>query len=170
MKSERRDAIKAHGMGLCVILLIALSPSATAQDSGDNLRAYLELAATDLRARTMEIISGSMNFTEEEGKLFWPTYKEFASELDAVSDQMTEIMKDYEKNVKALSDTKAKELAEKVFAANEQKARINRKYYEKFIKVLPPTRVLQFFQLSHRIDTLVNLRIASILPMIGEDW
>jgi len=168
MKSKDLDVMKVLYLGIFALLVFAL-PS-PAQGPGDNLKAFLDLGAPQLRAKTQEIISGSMNFTEAEGKVFWPLYKEYDREWGAITDRSIALIKDYQANVKNLSDAKAKELAEKVFEISEQKDALNRKYYGKFIEVLSPRRVFQFFQLSHRIDTLVNLKIASILPMIGEDW
>jgi hypothetical protein len=170
MKPARLAATRICCMGFCLLLVIALPSAALAQDASDNLHVFLKLTTSEIRAKTTEIVSGSMNFTEEEGKAFWPLYRKYEGESGAITDRMIALIKDYKANLKALSDAKAKELAEKVFEMDEQKIRLNRKYYGEFCKVLPPTRVLQFFQLSRRIDTLLNLQIASILPMIGEDW
>jgi hypothetical protein len=170
MKTAKLDAAKIFCMGLCGLFLVASPSAAPAQGRGDDLNAYLKLTSFEIRAKTVEIISGSMNFTEEEGKVFWPLYKKFEYESDAINDRMTAVIKDYKANVKKLSDAKAAELAERVFEMDEQKVRLNKTYYKEFSKVLSPTRVLQFFQLSRRIDLLLSLRMASILPMIGEDW
>jgi hypothetical protein len=170
MKSNRLCAMRICGVGLFALLLTALPSVAPAQGPGDDLKALLDLTPSEIRAKTADIVGGSMNFSEEEGKAFWPLYREYENELGALTDRMIAVIKDYQANVKALSDTKAKELAEKVLDIGEQKAGLDRKYYGKFVKVLPAARVFQFFQLFRRIDILVNLRIAMMLPMIGEDW
>jgi hypothetical protein len=170
MKSERLDMIKAYCMGLCALLLIALPSAARAQSAGDNLSVFLELTSPEIRAKTMEIIRGSMNLTEEEGKVFWPLYKKYEAESGALTDRMIALIKDYQANVKRLTDAKAKQLAEDVLEMDEQKVRLNRKYHREFSKVLSPARVLYFFQVSRRIDMLLSLQIAKALPMIGEDW
>jgi len=169
MRSGTFNAAKIC-MGFCALLLLSLPSAAPAQAQGGNLKSYLELAAPELRSKTMEIIEGSMNFTEEEGKIFWPLYKKFEQESGVITDRTVAMLKDYQANVKALNDEKARELAERVFEIDGQKLALNKKYYHEFSKVLPQTRVLQFFQLFRRIDTLVSLRIATVLPMIGEDW
>jgi hypothetical protein len=83
---------------------------------------------------------------------------------------MVAFMSDYRARVKTLSGAQADELAERVFELDSQRIRLNKKYYREMTRVLPSTRVFQFFQLMRRIDTLLNMRIASILPMIGENW
>ena len=154
----------------CVFLLILCPCMLVAQAPGDNLDAYLDLAASEIRDKTMEIVKGSMNFTEEEGEVFWPIYRKYEYESILITDEMIALIKDYEANLDTLDDAKAKDLAEKVLQIDEKEVNLNKNYFEEFSKVLPATRVLQFFQLMRRINTLVDLRIASIVPMIGEDW
>jgi hypothetical protein len=170
MKLEKLNVPKACRMGLCALLLIALPAAAPAQGQGDKLGSYLTLSTSDIRARTMEIIRGSMNFTEEEGKAFWPLYGKYEQESGALNDRMIAIITDYQANVKTLSNEKANRLSEEVLELDAKKVQLNKKYYKEFSKILPSIRVLQFFQLARRIDTLLSMRIASILPMIGEDW
>jgi hypothetical protein len=170
MRLKGLDAKKISSLPLCAALLILFPSILPAQGPGDNIDAFLELAAPDVRDKTMEIVKGSMNFTEAEGEAFWPLYRKYEYESVLISDEMLALIKDYEASLDTLDDAKATELAERVFQIDEKKVLLNKKYFKEFSKVLPPTRVLQFFQLARRIDTLVDLRIASILPMIGEDW
>ena len=154
IESMKRDLFKKMMvicMGLFTVFLFALPSTTPAQGPGDNLKAFLDLGAPQLRAKTQEIISGSMNFTEAEGKVFWPLYKEYDREWGAITDRSIALIKDYQANVKNLSDAKAKELAEKVFEISEQKGALNRKYYKKFIEVLSPGGCFSFSSSSHRI-------------------
>jgi hypothetical protein len=83
---------------------------------------------------------------------------------------MIALLKDYSASRKTLDAARAKDLAERLFKIDGQRVNLNKKDFKKFSQALPPPRVLQFFQLSRRIDLLVNLRIAATLPMMGEDW
>jgi hypothetical protein len=170
MKSERLDLMKVYCMALCGLFLVTLPSAARAQGPEDNLSVFLTLNTSEIRAKTMEIVIGSMNLSEEEGKVFWPLYKKYDAESGALTDRTIALIKDYKANVKTLSGAKAKQLAETVLEIDEQKVLLNKKYYREFSKVLPPVRVLYFFQLIRRIDTLLSLQIAKIVPMIGEDW
>jgi putative heme degradation protein len=169
MKHQRIAALSICSAWFFALLFVVSPLTAPAQDRSANLNDFLKLGVPQLQAKTAEIIGGSMNFTEAEGKVFWPVYKRYESESHSITDQLVAILKEYEANVKTLTDAKANEIARKVFDIDEQKVRLNRKYYKEFCKVLPATRVLQFFQLMRRIDTLLNMGIASILPMVGEN-
>lgn len=170
MKSKRLSAKKLSSLPLCALLLIVCPSVLPAQGPGDNLESYLELAVPEIRGKTAEIVKGSMNFTEEESEAFWPLYRKYEHESVAIGDEMIALIRDYQASLDTLDDEKAKELADRVFQIDEKEVRLNKKYFKEFSKVLSPKRVLQFFQLTRRIDTLIDMRIASILPMIGEDW
>ena len=51
-----------------------------------NLRAYVELLRSDLRAQKVAIITEVMQFTEAEDAKFWPIYREYETELAKIND------------------------------------------------------------------------------------
>ena len=170
MISKAPYGIRLFSLPLLLLLLVPWTSTVFAQGPGDNLDDFLDLAASEIRERTREIISGSMNLTEDEGKAFWPLYRKYEYESILSTDEMIALIRDYEASLSTLDDAKAKELADRLFTLDEKVVQLNQKYFDEFSTVLPAKRVLQFFQLARRIDTLVGLRIASIVPMIGEDW
>jgi hypothetical protein len=84
-KSTRLDGIMLICLALCT-LIMAVSPSEAAQGPEDNLSAFMQLAASDIRAKTTEIISGPMNFTAEERSAFCPIFKKYEYEWGAITD------------------------------------------------------------------------------------
>lgn len=170
MKSAQLYGIRFYCGMLCMMVFIGRPSVAPAQGPEDNLSAYLQLTDSAIRAKTNEIVSGVMNFTADEGAAFWPVYRKYEFENGKITDQMMAVIRDYKASLDTLDDAKAKELAEKVFQIDAQTVRLNQKYYKEFCKVIPPKRATQLFQLLRRIDLLVNLKMAAMLPMIGEDW
>ena len=58
----------------------------TAADTRDaNLRAYVELLRSDVRAQKVAFITELMEFSEADDKVFWPIYREYDTELSAKS-------------------------------------------------------------------------------------
>ena len=51
---------------------------------------------------------------------------------------------------------------------DDQRLALRRKYYEALKKVLPTVLVVRFFQLDSQIQMLIDLQIASNLPIIEE--
>ncbi len=155
---------------LFVLTAISSAPSSLAQTVADDLSEFVQLSASDIRNMSRNIISGVMDFTEEEGTAFWPVYEEYQTEYDKISDRMQAVIEDYQANLTTMDDNKAKDLAERTFRIDEEKTRLQNKYFKEFCKVIAPKRATQLFQVLRRVDLLINLKIAATLPIIGEDW
>jgi len=67
-----------------------------------------------------------------------------------------------------MDDAKADELAQRVMALDEQRTPLRKKYYQAMKKVLPTVLVVRFFQLDNQLQMLIDLPIASDLPIIEE--
>jgi hypothetical protein len=78
------------------------------------------------------------------------------------------IIQDYAKDFMTMDDAKADELAQWVMALDEQRTALCKKYYQAMKKVLPTVLVVRFFQLGNQLQMLIDLQIASNLPIIEE--
>ncbi len=135
-----------------------------AQDA--NLDGYIQALRSDLRTDKVQIVTAAMRFNEAEAAAFWPIYRNYQQEVSQINDQKVALLKDYAQHFDNMSAAKAKELADKSFALEQQKTDLKRKYFKEFEKVMPANRVARFFQVDHRIDLLVDLQIASQVPLV----
>ncbi|NIO05463.1 MAG: hypothetical protein GTN74_12870 [Proteobacteria bacterium] len=145
---------------LLVIVFVLATTVAYAQD------AYIELLRSDVKTKKVAIITQAMRFTEEEASAFWPLYREYELDLTKIGDERIALIKDYAQNYQAMTDEKAKKLAEKSFKLEGKRTKLKKKYFKKFDKVLPSRTVAKFFQLENQINLLVDLQMASKLPLI----
>jgi len=65
-----------------------------------------------------------------------------------------------------MTNEKADELAQRVMTLDDQRMALRRKYYDLMKKSLPAILVVRFFQVENQIQLLVDLKIASNLPII----
>jgi hypothetical protein len=65
-----------------------------------------------------------------------------------------------------MTDEKAKELVQKALKLEGRRTKLKRKYFRKFDRVLSSKTVAKFFQLENQINLLIDLQIASELPLI----
>ena len=63
-----------------------------------------------------------------------------------------------------LTDADAKAMAERMFDCDTRLAELKKKYFKTFNAVLPALTVTKFFQLEHRIDLLMDMKVESSLP------
>jgi hypothetical protein len=128
----------------------------------------MELLREDVQAKRQEVIKEGMQLNEEQAAAFWPVYEEDAGEQKKLGDQELAIIQDYAKDFMTMDDAKADELAQWVMALDEQRMALCKKYYQAMKKVLPTVLVVRFFQLGNQLQILIDLQIASNLPIIEE--
>jgi hypothetical protein len=127
---------------------------------------YIEVLKSDIKTNKKEIITETMGFTEQESQAFWPIYNEFEHELSKLADNRIANIKDFAANYDSLSDKKADELIKNSFNFLEDRLSLNKKYYDKFAKVLTPTVAAKYMQLEHQIQLVLDLSIAANLPLM----
>jgi outer membrane murein-binding lipoprotein Lpp len=139
-----------------------------AQSKELNIEAYVELLREDVQAKRLDVIKEGMQLDEKQAAAFWPVYDEYAGEQKKLGDQKLAIIQDYAKDFMSMDDAKADELAQRVMALDEQRTALRKKYYQAMKKVLPTVLVVRFFQLDNQVQMLIDLQIASNLPIIEE--
>jgi hypothetical protein len=159
-------------VGLLLVATTAWSQEKRVEDPAQskelNTRAYIQLLRADLQAQREQIIKEGMQLDEKQGAPFWPVYKEYAAAQKQLGDQKLAVIQDYARDFLTMNDAKANELAERVIALDDQRQALRKKYYGTMKKVLPAVLVVRFFQLDNQIQMLVDLQIASNLPIIEE--
>jgi hypothetical protein len=136
-----------------------------AQEEAD-FEAYLELMRSDVRANKVAIITETMQFTPEEGEAFWPIYRKYELELSALNDEKIDMIKDYAEHYLSLDDAKANELMKRAMKLDEKQLALQKKYFNRYKKVLPAKTAAKYMQLERQITAMINLQIASELPLI----
>jgi hypothetical protein len=147
----------------CAVLLAGLSGICFSQSDAD-INSEIEAMRADLRADKAAIITAAMKFTPAESSAFWPVYKKYEFDLSKVNDQRVALIKSYADKYTSMTDVDAKAMAEKAFDFESQRVDLKKKYFKEFNKQMPATTVARFFQLEHRLDLLMDLKLASELP------
>jgi hypothetical protein len=131
-----------------------------------NTESYIQLLRTDLNAQKKQIVNETMQLDDKQARIFWPIYNNYEAELDKLGDEKLAIVQEYAANFLTMTNEKADELAQRVMALDDQKMALRRKYYDLMKKSLPAILVVRFFQVENQIQLLVDLKIASNLPII----
>ena len=115
----------------------------------------------------MALITEAMRFNEQDGKVFWPVYKKYEAEISKVNDQRVALIKSYAEKFTTLTDADAKAMIEQSLDFESRRTEVKKKYAKEFQKAgLSSVTVAKFVQLEHRLDLLVDLKIASELPSL----
>jgi hypothetical protein len=144
------------------ILIVSLL--CRAQDQQPSLDSAIEVFRADMRADRTTIITQAMNFSDKDAAVFWPIYRKYEYERSMLDDRRVGVIKEYAQKYPALTDVDAKAMAERMFDCESRLAELKKTYFKKFNQVLPALTVTKFFQLDHRFDLLVDMKVESSLP------
>ncbi len=136
----------------------AATPAAADQD--------IQLLRKDLRSEKKQIVAVNMTLTEAEAQKFWPVYDQYTAEGSKINDAKLSVIKEYAANFQNLSDAQAEGLVKKWTDADESAVQLRMKYLPIFLKVLPGKKVARFFQVDRRIGSIMDLQLASEIPLV----
>jgi hypothetical protein len=141
------------------------APSAGSEPSSasDN---DIQMLRGDIQAQRKQITAANMPLTPDEATKFWPLYDQYRQEASKNGDERWGLIKDYATNYSTMTDAQAQEYIKRE-AANEQKViTLRMKYVPIFEKVISPKKTALFCQIDHRIDLMIQLQLASQIPMV----
>ena len=131
-------------------------------------QSYFELLRQDLATKKVALITEVMQFTDEEAEVFWPLYREFDFENAKIGDETLKLIKDYAAHFENITDEKAVELMNTSFNLKNKKLDLKRSYLKKFNKIIAPARAVKFMQVVNQIEMIIDIQVASQLPLVGE--
>jgi hypothetical protein len=155
--------------GMCFLAVPAAQAQAAAtKDSQTVSDQDIQLLRQDLRSGKKQLVAANLTLTDLEATKFWPLYDQFSAELTKIGDQKYALIKEYAQNFGSLTDAQAQSLLNRSLALDEAIAQLRIKYVPIINKALPGTKTATFFQIERRISTLIDLQLASQIPLVQE--
>lgn len=127
---------------------------------------YVSLLRKDLRSDKKQFLALNLPLTEAEAVKFWPVYEQYAGELAKIYDARIQIVKDYAANYGTLTDSTAATLSLRSIDNEEAVSKLRQKYVPLVGKVLPGKKAALFFQIEKRLGLLIDLQMASEIPLV----
>jgi hypothetical protein len=162
------DKSKANSAAAAPSALDSRTPATPAARRADAVYAYIDSARHDLSDGKVTIINRVMRLSPEESAKFWPIYHDYEEELFALGDKRVELSRDFvnAQSTQSFDNGRAAALAKGWFEVETQELELLKKYHEKIAAELSPVRAVQFTQIEHRVGTVIDLMIASELPLV----
>ena len=148
-------------------LLISSAFSQTVEVTAKPLTdADIQLMRSDVQAAKNQIIAHTMQFTDSESTAFWPVYRDYSRDQQAIGDERVQLIKDYAQHYDTIDDAKAKTMTQRLLSIEVRLANLRQEYWAKFEKVLGARRAAKFFQVDGRLGLIVNLQLTSEIPLM----
>ncbi len=149
------------GLFLVVGVLAAAGPT-QAQTQNEQ---YMELMRQDLRTNKLAVMTEAMALTDEQGEVFWPIYREYQVKYMEIGDKRIAMIKDFAANYENMTGDKASELMKIWFSQKKDQLSLLEKTSKKIAKATAPVTAARFIQIENAVNMLVDLQIASELPL-----
>jgi len=143
------------------------SPVAT-DTQKKNLQEYVDLLRGNVRQQKAEIMGAVMQLDVDEAAKFWPIYSQYNAELTKLNNLRLANIQDYAQNYDQLTDAKADALVQKGVEYRKQRAELLAKYYDRVKASLGAVQAARFVQIEEQLLLLIDLQIASALPLAGQ--
>ena len=173
--------MRAMSIALFLVLSVASRPAVIAQTATQaskatpkaktpedlNLQEYITLLRKDVNTDKVKILGEVMQFDAEDAAKFWPMYHDYDSELNKLNDMRLANIKEYAQNYANMTENKADELVKNAMSYQKQRDELLAKFYEQVKKELGAVTAARFVQVEHQLLLIIDLRIASALPIVG---
>jgi hypothetical protein len=135
--------------------------------STEQIEKEIALLRTDIRNGRTDIVAKSMGIDADQSAVFWPVYKKYQAEQILIGDQLLAVIKDYALNYPNVPEDKAKDLAARSFAIEEQTTALRKKYFQAFLAAgVTAKNAAKFFQIDSRLTHLLDLQLAAQIPLM----
>lgn len=159
-------ALAAADDGALAQTPVAQTTAPTTTASSGAAEKDIALVRRNLRSEKKQLIALNVPLTDTEATKFWPVYDQYAAEMSKHYDAFYALIKDYAENQKSLTDAQANDMLKRWSEIQVALAQTRQRYVPIVAKVLPGKKAAQFFQVDRRLYELMDLQVASAVPLV----
>jgi hypothetical protein len=155
-------------VAICVLGAFALAQETGSSGKSDKTASDtdIQLLRSDLQAGKEKVIADTMQFTDAEASAFWPVYREYAYNQQAIGDERIALIKSYLKGYDTLDNNTAKSMVEQMNEVDRELLSLREDFWPKFSKAVGAKRAAKFYQVDNRLNLLINTQLSANIPLI----
>jgi hypothetical protein len=134
-------------------------------ENGASIDQEIAMLRSDLRSTRKQVVAANMKLTDTEAEKFWPTYNQYVAELVEINNAKYALMKEYLQSGN-LTEEQTDSLSKRWLAVDESVVQLRLKYIPIFRRALSAKGTAMFFQIDRRGQMMIDLQLASSLPLI----
>ena len=102
------------------------------------------------KSQKIAFLSEKMNLSPKEAQEFWPVYNQFEKEKMEIQQKRRELEQNTRDEKITLTDQEVIRITREIAATFQKEADNGTSYNEKFLKILPPQKVLQLYRAENQ--------------------
>lgn len=146
--------------GLAALGAAVQAPAQT-PNAIDEAEVLISQIQTDKRAVVLQTLA----LTDAQVAVFTPIYDQYQAETKVLFERGAAILDKFAANFGAMTDDAAGSILKESLKIRDDRNALMRKYAKKFDKVLPTTKVLQWAQVENKLNTLLDMQAAAVIPI-----
>ncbi len=127
-----------------------------------------ELIKSYFKLTKMALVEDAMALSEENGKIFWPLYKQYDVEASKLNQIRIDYLNDYVEQVANITNEQVDAFLKQVNSYNKKMTSLKSKYYKLMKKELSSKIAIRFMLVEEYIQTVVKYELLETLPWVGD--
>ncbi len=124
-----------------------------------------EVLIGQIQADKRAVVLKTLELSDAQVAAFTPIYDEYQRENKALLGRGSDLVNKFAANFGSMTDDAAKAILKDWFKLRDDRVALMRKYAKKFQRVLPATKVLQWVQVENKLNLILDVQAARIIPI-----
>ena len=155
-------------LGTLGLFSLSTASAQTAEPTRQSIsEQQIQLLRKDIRDQRRQIVAANLPLTTDESAKFWPVYDQYIGEMIKINDGRYALIKEYVAGYSAMTEDQATKYITRLHDADKAMIDLRTRYTPNFEKVLSRKKTAMFLQLDRRIQLMVELQLASSIPLIN---
>lgn len=126
----------------------------------------VQLLRKDLRSIKKQLVAANMELTDSEAQKFWPVYDRYVQDTIRINDARYALIKEYTTSYGTMTDAQAQSFTRRLIDVDDAVLRLRSRYVPIVQSILLSKKTALFFQLDRRVGLLIDLQLASEIPLV----
>lgn len=130
-----------------------------------NAKDDVELLISQIQTDKRAIVLRTLDLNDTQVAAFTPIYDAYQAEMKVLMERGGAVLDKFAANFGSMTDDAAKEILKEALKIRDDRNATMRKYAKKLERELPAVKVLQWVQIENKLNTLLDVQAASVIPI-----
>jgi hypothetical protein len=113
-----------------------------------------------------QLTAANLKLTDAEATKFWPVYDEHPAELVKINDEKFALIQEYADHLGRMTNEQASSFIRRWLDVDIAIVQLRQRYVPRVTQVLNGNKAATFFQLDRRLSMMIDLQLASQMPLV----
>ena len=150
---------------IALTALTALGAADAAMAQTTNARDDLQLLISQIQTDKRAVVLSTMQLSDAEVAAFTPIYDKYQADNKKLFEDAVAMLNKYSANYGSMTDDAAKDILKDWLKLRDERNATMKRYAKQMGRALPPTKVLQWVQVENKLNAVLDVQAASVIPV-----